>query len=100
MKCIDALSVNDEKTLQKKVDDLANKSKDNDYVMTGKLQEKDEEVKSMKQQLDTMQFQIQTLIAAIGNTKDQNQVNNMAKTLYDSGILNVPESRSQNSLGL
>jgi hypothetical protein len=62
LKCVDALSVNDEKTLQKKVDDLANKSRDNDDIMRGKLQEKDEEMKSMKQQLDTMQSQIQGLI--------------------------------------
>jgi methyl-accepting chemotaxis protein len=88
------------KTLQKKVDDLANKSRDNDYILRGKLLEKDEEMKLMKQQLNTMQSQIQTLIATIGNTKDQTQVNNVAKTLYDSGILNVPESKSQNSLGL
>ena len=94
LKCVDALSVNDEKTLQKKVDDLANKSKDNNDIMRGKLQEKDEEMKSMKQQLDTMQSQIQTLIAAIGNTKDQSQVNNMAKALYDSGMLNITSDSS------
>jgi hypothetical protein len=46
----------------------------------------------MKQQLDTMQSQIQSLMAAIGNTKDQNQVNNMAKTLYQSGIINMSKA--------
>jgi integrase/recombinase XerD len=49
---------------------------------------KEDELKVMKEQFNAMQSQIQTLIAAIGNTKDQTQVNNMAKTLYDSGILN------------
>jgi hypothetical protein len=44
-----------------------------------------------------MQSQIQTLIAAIGNTKDQNQVNNMAKTLYDSDILNITSDSSFHS---
>jgi integrase len=33
LRCVDALSVNDEKTLQKNVDNLANKSKDNDYII-------------------------------------------------------------------
>ncbi|MFL6423909.1 MAG: hypothetical protein ACJ71R_09995 [Nitrososphaeraceae archaeon] len=47
----------------------------------------------MEQQLSSMQSQIQTLIAAIGNTKDQNQLNNMASTLYKSGILNVAETK-------
>jgi hypothetical protein len=49
---------------------------------------KEDELKVMKEQFNAMQSQIQTLIAAIGNTKDQNQVNNMAKALYNSGILN------------
>jgi integrase/recombinase XerD len=52
---------------------------------------KEDELKVMKEQFNTMQSQIQTLIAAIGNTKDQIQVNTMAQTLYKSGILNVTE---------
>jgi hypothetical protein len=50
---------------------------------------KEDELKVMKEQFNAMQSQIQALIAAIGSTKDQNQVNNMARTLYDSGILNI-----------
>ena len=45
--------------------------------------------KAMEERFNSMQSQIQALITAIGNTKDQNQVNNMAKKLYDSGMLNV-----------
>jgi integrase/recombinase XerD len=52
---------------------------------------KEDELKVMKEQFNAMQSQIQALIAAIGNTKDQNQVNTMAHTLYKSGILNVAE---------
>jgi predicted amidophosphoribosyltransferase len=55
---------------------------------------KEDELKVMKEQFNTMQSQIQALIAAIGNTKDQTQVNNMAKTLYDSGILNITSGSS------
>ena len=76
---------------KKKLQNYNKKSKDNEYIIRGKLQEKDEEMKSMKQQIDTMQSQIQALIESIGNTKDQNQVNNMASTLYKSGILSVSE---------
>jgi integrase/recombinase XerD len=50
---------------------------------------KEDELKVMKEQFNAMQSQIQALIAAIGNTKDQIQVNNMASTLYQSGILNM-----------
>jgi hypothetical protein len=43
--------------------------------------------KAMEERFNSMQSQIQALIAAIGNTKDQNQLNNMARTLYTSGLL-------------
>jgi integrase/recombinase XerD len=56
---------------------------------------KEDELKVMKEQFNTMQSQIQSLMAAIGNTKDQNQVNNMAKLLYNSGILNEHNINSE-----
>ena len=49
--------------------------------------------KAMEERFNSMQSQIQTLIAVIGNTKDQNQVNNMAKTLYASGLLKASEAK-------
>jgi integrase/recombinase XerD len=55
---------------------------------------KEDELKVMKEQFNAMQSQIQALIAAIGNTKDQNQVNNMASTLYKSGILSISNCKS------
>jgi integrase/recombinase XerD len=49
--------------------------------------------KVMEERFNSMQSQIQALIAAIGNTKDQNQLNNMARTLYTSGLLKASEAR-------
>jgi integrase/recombinase XerD len=54
---------------------------------------KEDELKVIKEQFNAMQSQIQTLIADIGNTKDQNQLNNMARTLYTSGLLKASEAR-------
>jgi integrase/recombinase XerD len=48
---------------------------------------KEDELKVMKEQFNSMQSQIQALILAIGNTKDQSQVDNMTKVLYNSGII-------------
>jgi hypothetical protein len=48
---------------------------------------KEDELKIMKEQFNSMQSQMQALITAIGNIKDQKQVDTMAKTLYNSGIL-------------
>jgi integrase/recombinase XerD len=49
--------------------------------------------KAMDERFNSMQSQIQTLIATIGNTKDQDQLNNMARTLYTSGLLKASEAR-------
>jgi hypothetical protein len=49
---------------------------------------KEDELKDMKVQFNTMQSQLQTLITALGSIKDQNQINQTAQMLYKSGILN------------
>jgi integrase len=64
LKCVDALSVNDEKTLQNKVEDLANKSKDNEHMINSKLSEKEKEIQLLTQR-DLMNTD------AIANLSDQ-----------------------------
>jgi hypothetical protein len=51
--------------------------------------QKEDELSTMKQQFNTMQSQLQALIAALASTKDQNQVNHTAEMLYKAGILNL-----------
>jgi hypothetical protein len=55
--------------------------------------QKDDKIDSLENAVNTMQSQIQSLIAAIGNAKDQNQINTMAKTLYNSGLLTASEAK-------
>ena len=45
-----------------------------------------ENQKEKEDRLTIIENQIKALMSALGNTKDQNQVNPMAKTLYDSSI--------------
>ena len=46
-----------------------------------------ESEKHKEDRVSVLEKQMQSLIIALGNMKDQGQLNNMAKTLYDSGIL-------------
>jgi hypothetical protein len=46
-------------------------------------QQKDDEIKTIKEQ-------IQALILAVNNMKDQNQINNFAQHLFDSRIIKSP----------
>ena len=52
---------------------------------------KDKEIEEIKSRFDLMQSQMQSLITSLGNIKDQNQVNQMAQTLYSSGVLNTSQ---------
>jgi hypothetical protein len=55
LKAVDLLTINgDNIVLQKQVAELTEKSKDNEYIIKAKMQEKDEEIKSMKEQMKSM----------------------------------------------
>ena len=51
-------------------------------------EKKDQELLIMKKQLDDIQKQVSTLILSLATLKDQDQLNQTAKILYDAKILN------------
>ena len=56
LKALDLLTINGDKhVLQKQVTELTEISKNNEYIIKGKLQEKDEEIMNMKEEMNTMQ---------------------------------------------
>jgi hypothetical protein len=58
---------------------------------------KDEKINLIEKQLEAQSNQLKALICALGNINDQSQVNQMAQTLYSSGILNVSSSSKDGS---
>jgi hypothetical protein len=48
---------------------------------------KEDRLTTIESQFNTMQSQIQSLLSSLGTIQDQNQLNQMAKTLYNSNIL-------------
>jgi integrase len=58
---------------------------------------KDEKINVIEKQLEAQSNQLKALISALGNINDQSQVNQMAQTLYSSGILNVSSSSKYGS---
>jgi hypothetical protein len=76
---IDSLTINDENRLSKQVQELKVKNEDAEYVIKGKLQEKDEQIKDMQQQ-------IQTILNTLGELViNQNDKGKLAKGLIDNG---------------
>ena len=53
-----------------------------------------ENQKEKEDRLSVIENQMKTLITALGNIKDQSQVNQMAQTFYSSGVLNVGDKKS------
>jgi hypothetical protein len=53
----------------------------------GDQKEKEDRLTAVENQFNVMQSQIASLLSSLGTVKDQNQVNKMAKSLYDSNIL-------------
>jgi hypothetical protein len=54
---------------------------------------KDNKITLLENQLEIQSNQLKALISALGNINDQSQVNQMAQTLYSSGILNASSSK-------
>jgi hypothetical protein len=55
LKAVPFLTISDENRLQEQVIELSEKTKDNDHVVKAKLQEKDEELKSLKEMVLSIQ---------------------------------------------
>jgi hypothetical protein len=93
LKAVRAITISDEERLKVEVKKLQTDIS-NMKTVEFQLAAKDKEIQDIKSRFDTMQSQIQSLLSSLGTIKDQNQVNQMAKTLYDSKILNPAKGNS------
>ena len=62
LKVVDLLTINEENRLSKQVKQLQNKNRDSEYIINGKLQEKDEEIKALVRKQEQFEQVIQSLI--------------------------------------
>jgi hypothetical protein len=86
LKAVKEVTISDEERLQVEVKklriDISNMK-----TVEVQLAAKDKEIEEIRSRFDLMQSQMQSLISSLGSIQDQNQVNQMAKTLYNSKIL-------------
>ncbi len=68
---ISSLTINDENRLSKQVQELKEKNEDAEYVIKGKLQEKEEQINELIEKQEKFELLIQTLIDS-GQIKPQN----------------------------
>ena len=86
LKAVREVTISDEERLQVEVKRLQTDIS-NMKTVEVQLAAKDKEIEDIRSKFDLMQSQIQSLLSSLGTIEDQNQVNQVAKTLYNSKIL-------------
>jgi hypothetical protein len=83
---IDSLTINDENRLSKQVQELKEKDDYQNYVIDKKLNEKDEEIKALKNGMIGVQTQLDNLVQVLGhmNTKNQKFAKNITDKFKDN----------------
>ena len=75
MKAVNNLTINEENRLRKRVDELSEKNKDNEYIIRGKLEEKDKQIEVLAKKQEKTDLLIQSLIDS-GQIKPKQEIMN------------------------
>jgi predicted RNase H-like nuclease (RuvC/YqgF family) len=93
LKAVDLLTVNsDNNTLKKQLQKVEEENKNSEYIIKGKLQEKDEQIKSLTDQFTSMKAMLESLVKGLPHNNDQQQVDALSKTLFSSGVIKTIEN--------
>jgi hypothetical protein len=86
LKAVDLLIVNsDGITLKKQLQKVEEENKNSEYIIKGKLQEKDEQIKSLSNQFSSMKIIMENLIKGI-SIVDESEKQLIAKQLIENGV--------------
>jgi hypothetical protein len=86
LKAVDQVTINSDRlALEKQVIELKEKTKDNEYIIRAKLQDKDKQIQNMNEKYELLQSQIQTIMSALSNA-DQSSKNELSKQLLQTGF--------------
>jgi integrase len=88
LKAVDSLTINSNNiALTKQVQKLEEENKNSEYIIKGRLHEKDEQIKSLTDQFSSMKNMLSDLVKGLSETKDQQQVNVITQSLFSSGVI-------------
>jgi hypothetical protein len=87
LKSANSLTLNhDDVALEKQIKKLEEENKNSEYIIQGRLKERDEQMEILKDQFSSMKKIIDQLVNGLSQSRDQNQVNSVVRSLYDSGL--------------
>jgi integrase len=87
LKAVDFLTIEEKFKLQKQVTQLAQQSREENYIIREQLLEKEEQIKSLSIKFDNLQSMVETMISNLAHDNDQKNLNGVARTMFSSGIL-------------
>ena len=84
LKAVDLLTINADRTiLQKRVEELTERSKEENYIIKGKLSEREEEIRSMKEGLSSMRSEMNDVLEVLKIAKSKNGMIGKDRTMLD-----------------
>ncbi len=87
LKAITLLTIQEENRLQEELSNYKERNKEQDYIITGKLRDKDDEIKRLNDQVDSLSSKFETMINNFSEISDQNTLNTIAQSMYSSGLV-------------
>jgi len=88
------LTIEEENQLKEELSGYKERNKEQNYIITGKLLDKDNEIKRLNEQVDSLGSRFENMINILNMITDQNSLNVMAKTMYSSGLIVKAERKS------
>jgi hypothetical protein len=86
LKALDLLTINsDGLVLNKQLLELEEKNKENEYIIKGKIQEKDEQIKSLSDQFSSMKNELNELVKGL-SVVDESGKQVIAMQLIENGV--------------
>ena len=87
LKAVDFLTIEEKYKLEKQVTQLTQQNKEEGYMIRGQLLEKEEQMKSLSHKFDNLQSMVEQLISSLATNSSQKSLNEVAKSMFSSGIL-------------
>jgi integrase len=95
LKVVDDLTINDENRLAKQVQELKTKNEDSEYVIKGKLQEKEEQIKSLEESVKFLSDRFNAFLLSQPENKILYDDNNSGQSGLVKGIELKPETKNK-----
>jgi integrase len=94
LEAVDFLTIEEKYKLEKQVTQLAEESKEENYIIKGQLVEKEEQIKHLSDKFDNLQSMVEKMISSLASDSNQQNLNTIARTMHMSGILKPSQEQT------